>query len=65
MRLSDRQRVLRRIAAACFVIFVAGVVMIVLGDPYWNLYFVSLGLFIAPPVGLVAVGLLIWSRRAE
>jgi hypothetical protein len=64
MRPTDRQRVLRRIAAGCLVVFVVSIAMIVLGDPFWNLYLVSLGLLVAPPVGLVAGGLLIWSRRS-
>lgn len=63
--LTDRQRVLQRIAVGCLVVFVASIVTVVLGDPFWNLYFVSLGLFIALPVGLVTGGLLIRSRRSS
>ena len=64
LRLTDRQRVLRRVAAGCLAVFVVSIAMIALGDPFWNLYVVSLGLFIAPPVGLVAMGLASWSRRS-
>jgi hypothetical protein len=64
LSLTDRQRVLRRVAIGCLVVFAASIVTVVLGDPYWNLYFVSLGLFVAAPVGVVAAGLLIRSVRS-
>ncbi len=58
-----RERVLRSVAVGCLVVFAVSVVMLVVGDPLWNLYVVSLGLFVALPVGLVAGGLLLLSRR--
>jgi hypothetical protein len=60
-----RRRVLRAVAVGCLVIFIASVVMVVVGDPIWNLYVVSFGLFVAPPVGVVAGGLLLLSRRGS
>lgn len=54
---------LRIIAVACLVVFVISVAMLVVGDPFWNLYVVSLGLFVALPVGVVVAFVLMWSRR--
>jgi hypothetical protein len=44
-------------------VFVVSITTMVLGDPFWNLYLVAFGLFVAAPVGVVAAMLLFWSRR--
>jgi len=52
------------VAIGCSVLVLVAVVMLVVGDPIWNLYVVSLGLFVALPAGLISVGLLLRSRRS-
>jgi hypothetical protein len=51
------------VAVGCLVVFVVSITTMVLGDPFWNLYLVAFGLFVAAPVGVVAAMLLFWSRR--
>lgn len=63
MTRSDSVRRAETVAIACLVVVVVAIVMLLVGDPIWNLYVVSLGLFVALPVGLIAVGLLIRSSR--
>jgi hypothetical protein len=50
-------------SVGCLVVLVISVLMVVVGDPFWNIYFIWFGFFVALPVGLVAVGLMILSRR--
>lgn len=58
-----RSGAIRVAALTCLAIFVTSIAMILVGDPFWNLYFVALGLFVAGPVGLVARSMLVRSRR--
>lgn len=56
-------RNLKFVAIGSLVLFVAAVLMIIVGDPWWNLFVVPLGLFIAPLVGAIALVLMVRSRR--
>lgn len=50
-------------AVVCLVLLVVAILMVAIGNPIWNLYIASLGLFVAPPVGLIAAALFLRSRR--
>lgn len=50
------------VAIVCLAFVVVAAVMVAVGDPIWNLYVVSLGLFVALPVGLIAVSIVVRSR---
>jgi hypothetical protein len=52
-------RVLRLIAVGCLVVFVVSVAMIIIGDPFWNFWFIAFGFLVAAPVGVVAAVLLV------
>ena len=54
-----RHRVLGHVAMAGFAAFAIAVLMIIVGDPIWNLYFIAFGFFIALPVAIAA---LVWRR---
>lgn len=55
----ERQRMLGQIAIVGFALFAIAVLMIIVGDPIWNIYFIGFGFFIALPVAVMA---LIWRQ---
>ena len=55
----ERRRMLGQIAIVGFALFAIAVLMLIVGDPIWNLYFIGFGFFIALPAAVVA---LIWRQ---
>ena len=49
-----RRRLLGQVAMVGFVCFIIATLMVVIGDPFWNLYFIWSGWFIALPVAVVS-----------
>lgn len=54
-----RERILGQVAMVGFACFIIATLMVVIGDPFWNLFFIWFGWFIALPAAVVA---LIWRR---
>ena len=56
-------RLLARVAAVGFALAAVATVMVVVGDPIWNLFVVLLGWFVGLPVAIAATVAWQWRRR--
>lgn len=63
--LEGRRRIVTYIAYGCLAAVVISVAMIVVGDPFWNLYFIGLAWCVGIPLGLGSAWWLIRPGRSD